>query len=605
MKTLFKTKKAIIGIALALVLVIASSVTVFAAWPTYGGNDDHNGRIATQPAITAPGSITTVELPNNGSGWDGMDTTAVMRTTPRGDTYAYAVYDGYAVSGNNGGGRLAKINCATGDHVWDIQLSPTSGFQLSTPVLAEGARNQLGIDLTDVLYVGVTGFTQLLQNPNFDYNNSAWTITGGAKVTGGVNVTGNTTATLSQSVTVNPAFGNRVAVGILAGTTTNAPTANVTVNVYFGSTATTPAVTQSFTPSSAIADTSDPTQLYYYLNANFPAGTYNSPILVTVQTTSGNDNKTIKVDYVDLYSQSGSLVAVTNVATYSPIVTTIVTGISGQINTPITKYGNYLYFGTYAGNNLYYQVDMSGVTLPFAANTAITGTPVIKTFTGSGGFYWAGAYSDGEYVYFGGDGGYLYYLPVTAFGGTASASNTVTLSGAGNVRSSISTDGISLYFTSQSGLLWKSALATSSTAPVPTGISVSTFVSKTVSITSTPAISANGYIYTGYYSGFSDGGVVAVPLSNFAQGQITIVASGFPVQASPIVYTDVETTFSDYVFFTTNAAAGTGYCYEFNGSTPAGATWTGGGSNYALQGFASDNGYLVYGDDSDHLYIIH
>lgn len=77
-------------------------------------------------------SVTSIDLSNGGSGWDGIDNVPVMETV-NGTTYAYVLYDGYS----SYGGQLAKINCsaATPYVVWRKQVSAAAGFQLSTPYL--------------------------------------------------------------------------------------------------------------------------------------------------------------------------------------------------------------------------------------------------------------------------------------------------------------------------------------------------------------------------------------------------------------------------------------------------------------------------------------
>jgi hypothetical protein len=570
-------------------MVLSVTTTAFAAWPVYNGNDNHNGQITTGvPNIVGSPSVDIVSLPNNGSGWDGVDTQTVMRTVGN-TTYAYVVYDSYTVNGGNGGGRLAKVNCNTGSVIWTKQVSLTSGFQLSTPLLVEGAT-----EADDVMYLGVTGYSQLLANDSLNnITPNPWTVTGGTQTTSGVVVFGNNTATLTQSgFTMSTTASNRAAIGILAGTSSVPPAANVTVNVYLGSTTGTPVVTQSFTPGDAIPDSTDPTNLYYYVNTNFAAGTYNAPITVTVAVTN---SASVLVDYIDLYQQTGSIQKVTqlNSAT-APSTQSIVTDITGQINTPITKYGNYIYFGTYSGLKEYYQVNVAA-------------SPATKSiFVGDSDFYWAGAYSNGDYVYFGGDNAKFYWRSVANFatvGGTINLANYV--GDAGNVRSSLAADGTNLFFTTQGtgghGYIWRASITT------PTAPTFSLYIIPTSS-TSTPAISENGILYVSYYNGFTNGGVLAYDPSTLGLLGAVCTDKG-PVQCSPIVYTDNEITGYDYIYFTTNTSpGGGGYCYSFDGTTPSPSpVWTspGTGSNqYSLQGFSSDNGYLVYGDDADNLYIV-
>jgi hypothetical protein len=86
----------------------------------------------------------------------------------------------------------------------------------------------------------------------------------------------------------------------------------------------------------------------------------------------------------------------------------------------------------------------------------------------------------------------------------------------------------------------------------------------------------------------------------------TTIYSGDPVQASPIVYSG---SYYDLIYFTTNSSTGKGYCYYYDTNYPySEPVWSAGGTSanpYAEQGFASDNGYLVYGDDANNLYIMH
>jgi hypothetical protein len=575
-------------------MVLSVTTTAFAAWPVYNGNDDHNGQITTGvPYTGATPTSTAVPLPNNGSGWDGVDTQTVMRTVGN-TTYAYVIYDGYTTSSitQDGGARIAKINCNTGTVVWSKRVGLSPGFQLSTPLLVEAGR-----EADDALYVGVNGYSQILVNDGLNPNAVpvGWTVTGSGVTwqSNYVEITGTNSATLTQAgITLDPSQANRAAVGI----SVNDPNGDqVQIQVLV-------ALDGRVQAQNTFPNTDQPKPIggSYYLNENFTSGLSGGDYSVVVNVLANTSGSPVDVDYAQLYQQSGSIQKVTGLnATDGDDVSSvsIVTGITGQINTPITSYSytdsqsathNCLYFGTYTGGNKYYQVDLSN-------NNALA------TFVGYDNFYWAGAYSDGNYVYFGGDGGYLYYLPVGSFEETASPSNTVTLASAGNVRSSISAYGANFYFTSQGGYLWKATRAAPGTPPSVSNRQIGG------TSTSTPAISANDYIYVGYYIGFNDGGVQALPLNNFTLGTLTTVASGVPVQCSPIVYSESVT--EDYIYFTTNSASGAGYCYYYDVTDPSSASeeWTVAGTSsnvYALQGYSSDNGYLAYGDDGDYLYVV-
>lgn len=106
-----------------------------------------------------------------------------------------------------------------------------------------------------------------------------------------------------------------------------------------------------------------------------------------------------------LTGTGSKVMALTGLDQNKPTVTNVLTGINGQINTPITTDGTYLYFGTWPGGSnagTYYQVKLSDYS--------------VKTFTpDSYGFYWAGAVSDGTNVYFGSDNGLLYWRSIADF----------------------------------------------------------------------------------------------------------------------------------------------------------------------------------------------
>ena len=81
------------------------------------------------------------------------------------------------------------------------------------------------------------------------------------------------------------------------------------------------------------------------------------------------------------------------------------------------------------------------------------------------------------------------------------------------------------------------------------------------------------------------------------------VASGFPVQSSIVVMGDGTGT--DYLYFNTNAQKGAGYCYSYDGGKTGSKVWGTTGDTYALGGMAIDNGYAVFGNDYNHLYVVH
>ena len=285
----------------------------------------------------------------------------------------------------------------------------------------------------------------------------------------------------------------------------------------------------------------------------------------------------------------------------------IVSGITGQINTPITTDGTYLYFGTWSGNSAqpYYQVKISDSSY--------------KTFTpGANGFYWAGAAVVGDYVYFGSDGGKLYWRSVSDFAATGGTVDlpAVNSNAAGNVRSSIMVDGTKIYFTSQypSGSSFGNFYCFNAGSGEPTlawGANIQATYSGTTysgNCTSTPVIAASGNIYVGFYSGFTAGGLMKItaPTSGTVGTASLITVSGAaftqPVQCTPVVYTSGN---YDYFYFNTNSGTGAGYCFRVSKTgTNASQRWKTDNDTYALGGMAISNGYAVFGNDYNHLYIV-
>ena len=179
----------------------------------------------------------------------------------------------------------------------------------------------------------------------------------------------------------------------------------------------------------------------------------------------------------------------------------------------------------------------------------------------------------------------------------ADTANEVTTSKAGNVRSTIMTDGTYLYFTSQGGYLWCYKPNASTGAP-----EFQWSAALGATSTSTPT-KVGDRIYVGVYSGFNKGGVKCVSASTHAVEDVIAVedANNFPVQCSIVV--KGTGTGTDYLFFNTNASNGRGFCYSYDGST-ATEQWASNPDTYALGGMACDNGIIVFGNDYDHLYVV-
>ena len=197
--------------------------------------------------------------------------------------------------------------------------------------------------------------------------------------------------------------------------------------------------------------------------------------------------------------------------------------------------------------------------------------------------------------------GLLYWRSIADFDTTGGVLDlTDVASDAGNVRSTVmmDEDGF-LYFTTQGGYLW--------CCSYKDGLTVEWHIKLGATSTSTPT-KVGDRIYVGYYSGFNAGGVQCVTVSIGEDGSSYIpsvapVASGFPVQSSIVVMGDGTGT--DYLYFNTNAQKGAGYCYSYDGGTTGSKVWGTTGDTYALGGMAIDNGYAVFGNDYNHLYVVH
>lgn len=560
-------------LAILLALAVLFSVTAFAAWDVYGGNAKHNSVVTGAPTSTTP-SVTSIDLSNGGRGWDGIDNVPVMETVTEGDkevTYAYVLYDGYS----SYGGQLAKINCSatTPYVVWHKQVSGASGFQLSTPYLDTDAR---------AIYIGASNASV--------YNDVA--------ISSPVALTANTAGTVTISGLTLLTAANRVSVPVFVGHTSVAARGTLTtegtatiqlgggqaVNLTLSTTQASSGTNYKIYEQKTYDDDGEVNgyDYYYYINHSVTASSLTDATLSITVTLDGTGT----IESVSMFANKGAVTKITGIDSTDAsdlTLTSVVAEVNGQINTPITRYGNYIYFGTWSGNTAmqYYQVKVNDSSF------------TTKTMTGNNaGFYWAGAVRVGSYIYFGGDSGNLYYRDETKFGTTGGVvALTDKASDAGNVRSTIMTDGTNLYFTSQGKYLW-------CYQPDEEGVPVYQWhIQLAGTSTSTPTLVKNSdgttSIYTGYYSGFSAGGVQVTTVSGSTR-TISTVASGFPVQCS-ILYSD------GYIYFNTNASGGAGYCY--NASTKA-SVWSTTADTYALGGMACDNGIIVFGNDYDHLYVV-
>lgn len=575
-------------LAILLALTMLLSVTAFAAWDVYGGNANHNSVVTSAPTTATTTALNSyIDLSNDGRGWDGIDNVPVMETvTENGEdvTYAYVLYDGYS----SYGGQLAKINCsaATPYVVWRKQVSAAAGFQLSTPYLDTADR---------AIYIGASNASV--------YNDVAISspVALTAGTAGTVTIGGLSLLTAANRVSV-PVYVGHTSVAD-RGTLTTEGTAtiqlgggtavNLTLSTTQASSGTTYKIYEQATYDAT--GTVNGYDYYYYINHSVTASSLTDATLSISVTLNGTGS----ITSVSMFANKGAVTKVSGIDSTDAsglTLTSVVSSVNGQINTPITRYGDYIYFGTWSGNTAmqYYQVNLASSRL------------TKKTCNGQAGFYWAGAVALNGYVYFGGDSGYLYYQNEASFSGDAAY---VTLpaqdTSAGNVRSTIMTDGTYLYFTSQGGYLW--CYQPNAT----TGTPEFQWCAKLGGTSTSTPTKVGNRIYVGVYSGFNKGGVQCVDATTHAVNDVIAVTekNNFPVQCSIVVKGDGTGT--DYLFFNTNSGSSTtenanygcGYCYSYDGAT-ATQQWASRSDTYALGGMACDNGIIVFGNDYDHLYVV-
>ncbi|MFR4560766.1 MAG: hypothetical protein ACLT5P_05760 [Flavonifractor plautii] len=288
-----------------------------------------------------------------------------------------------------------------------------------------------------------------------------------------------------------------------------------------------------------------------------------------------------------LTGTGSKVMALTGLDQNKPTVTNVLTGIWPDQH-PITTDGTYLYFGTWPGGSNCGNL-LSGQALRLLGEDLHPRQ--LRLLLGRRG-------DDSTNVYFGSNG--LLYWRNADFDNWRRAGSDRCGQRRGHVRSTVmmDEDGF-LYFTTQGGYLW--------CCSYKDGLTVEWHIKLGATSTSTPT-KVGDRIYVGYYSGFNAGGVQCVTVSIGEDGSSYIpsvapVASGFPVQSSIVVMGDGTGT--DYLYFNTNAQKGAGYCYSYDGGTTGSKVWGTTGDTYALGGMAIDNGYAVFGNDYNHLYVVH
>ncbi|KGF09846.1 hypothetical protein HMPREF1635_01295 [Clostridiales bacterium S5-A14a] len=207
--------------------------------------------------------------------------------------------------------------------------------------------------------------------------------------------------------------------------------------------------------------------------------------------------------------------------------------VGGQTISPIVYQNGYIYTGTWNGE---------GRPGTYICVNAKNGKMQWKHENKSAGYYWAGAYVDDDYAYFGSDSGDL--VKVNAI--TGKVANTANV-GKEQIRSTIVKYGNSLYFTTKSGNLFK--------------VDANDFsnINKTDigdMATGTPSI-VDDVVYIGAANGsqFSaDAGhkFLTYDVNDMEKSISSVISPGYP-QAAPLVKDGQDENFA---YFTYNAPPG-------------------------------------------------
>lgn len=607
-----------LSVVIVTALFIFSVVGNVFAWTSFqNSNYLNNGLIddgLTYP--TATPSV-TVYTDLTRAGWSGIECAPVVQVENN-VPYAYVLHSA------TGGAKVAKINLTSPGTVpagWvqdGIQVNTSTAFQMSTPII-----------VGDNLYCAGNVFANTLQNSEFDVYESGvftgWSTNPGTGVT-----VSQSTITLTDPDTTTKKALRATAAGagsytidvvqsgfILDSTQLNdlsitggiqfSDVSAVTVRVYVNDNTTAKKVFVYNTTETGAIDLIEDYGNYCW-NQDITASNTSTTYKVTIEFTTTAAGGYVDLDYAEIYQQSSGIGKITGISSGNTVsYTGMMTGIQGQLNTPIASDGSYLYFGNYVpnGNGKYYKVDIS------------TGKHIAYDLTDNNSTYWAGAAICGDYVVFGSEKGVLYVLNKIDM----TLKTSVTLTGTPYIRSTVCAvqDGSSynLYFTSRtnnSGTLWCYNLSSS-------GVLTEYWSQTSIGYTnSTPTVSGN-YVYVGGSAGVfcvneSDGTMVWKTSDDTS---LVNVIKG--VQASPVVYSVTSgSTVTDYIYVTTNQANGQCYCIKYvQGATvvqtglnknpvkawnTSEATGTL-GVTYTLQGVAAGGGYLVFGNDYANLVIMH
>lgn len=579
-------------LALFLAMMMALTATAFADWDSFQGNDENNG--TTTIGITGTPSTTTVDLPNNGA-TTGLDVEPLVH-----GSRIYAFYNGGSITGGDpseftdgkvGGARLACVDASasTNPIKWTVQVGDKADnvSQIATPVITADGKTLYGAYTYSHDVSTEKSFSESI--PNGQSKTAKFTFTlpcayNSLQISTGLsndNWTTGSTTSLSATATIT---GN----GIQPITLTGESYQNQGFSLYYGD----------------------------YSGGILQAGKYEVSMTVTNNTGNTVTWEGSKVQALVNYWQMFRVINLdsNNVSTddgvqVETLTTQPTTGSAngyGQASTPLTLSGNNVYFGIYDGDRAYYQYNTS------------TGNLVKFDPPGDDHFYWAGATVYDGRVYFGSEQGVVYVCSEKTF---SQQLGNMYITGGAHIRSSMARkyhtfldifEGYYLYFTSQDGKLWRVRISGDSVI-MPECVSLGSGVSSVSTPTIVKVSETDCNIYVGYSDANygSNNGIKMVTSANFQSNAVKDVckANG-PVQSSPVVYRSGST---DYIYFTTNAWNGGGYCFDSTqpSTTPETFTWEVSAGNYVLQGFAMGTyrqsgrtvSFAVFGSDASQLII--
>lgn len=596
-----KTNKKLLALLLSVVMMFSLSVTAFASWNQFQKDSSHSGKVTggllptSTPSTSTSFALRCADSWVDNAGLPGVDATPVIV----GDT-AYVLYNSGANSDNNGGVRVASIALGSSpSETWSVKLGSDLNTdniqQLATPYF-EGN--------SSTLFAPVTYNKDIIAGKTI-------TVSEGASISadGILSLPGNTETevTISSVVVEAPTKSLYFATGI-----TMAAGKSISGSVTFTKA---DGTSQSFGTSTGYEGYEF--CLYNNTGVEIEAGTYTVTIMLSPGSACEGTTKLRSVTpYWMLYKLN------TSAQTVTPSVVLDANGNDvggpGQANTPITgtTYNGheYIYFGIYDGTSVYYQYDYNTSTL-----TSFTPGET------NDGFYWAGAAVVGSNVVFGAENGYVYSRPIGSTFGSASGSKVNLRNiqpNAGKVRSSICYDatGGYLYLTTSNAYLWRLSSADITSASCVCFADEGSQTSGDVYVlnsSSTPVVSGSGRVYVGGYNIYwkADGTSVYrgalknVKASEWNSSETPVYtnwqsADSGAIQSSPVV-SYVSLRQMDYVYFTTNGPDGKIVCQRAARlGTGSAEMWSAESGTYTLQGIAvSDDGYIVFGNDNNRLFV--